>query len=272
MVLTVLKACFDKQKPNVIDCRDYENFRAEIFRQELQTELAGLDVQCLTYASFQDTFLRVLDKHAPMKKRYIRANDTLFMNRTLCKAFMLRTRLKNRCNKKRTADNWDAFRRQHNFCVKLSLKVKRDFYNQLDISEVTDNKRLWKTVKPFISDKSSSKSRITLIEEGKIMSNESGVAETFNNFFVTITDSLGIVKNGDIVLLSEEISGPIDQILFRFLSHPNIQKNRSLNVNIGIFLLNPIKLNPTKLLRKSHRVCDNLVPWYLGSAGVKWIS
>ena len=94
MVVTVLKASFDKQKPNVVNYRDYKNFRAETFRQELQTELADLDVECLTYASFQDTFLRVLDKHAPMKKRYIRANDSPFMNRTLRKAFMLRTRLK----------------------------------------------------------------------------------------------------------------------------------------------------------------------------------
>ena len=123
-----------------------------------------------------------------MKKRYIRASDSPFMNRTLRKAFMLRTTLKNRYNKNRTADNWDAFRRQLDFCVKLSRKVKREFYNQLDISELTDNKKFWKTIKPFISDKSSSKSRLILIEEGKIMSNESEVAETFNNFFVTITD------------------------------------------------------------------------------------
>ena len=159
-----------------------------------------------------------------MKKRYIRANDSPFINRTLCNAFMLRTRLKNRYNKNRTADDWDAFRRQRDFCVKLSRKVKRDFYNQLDISEVTDNKKFWKTVKPFISDKSSSKSRITLIEEGKIMSNDSEVAETVNNFFVTITDSLGIVENEDIVLPSEDISDPIDQILCRFSRHPSIQK------------------------------------------------
>ena len=95
MVVTVLKASFDKQKPNVVNYRDYKNFQAEKFRQELEIELADLEVQFLTYASFQDTFLRVLDKHAPMKKRYIRANDSPFMNRPLRKAFMLRTRLKN---------------------------------------------------------------------------------------------------------------------------------------------------------------------------------
>ena len=45
------------------------------------------------------------------------------------------------------------------------------------------------------------------------MSNESEEAETLNNFFVTITDSLGIVENEDIVLPSEDISDPIDQIV-----------------------------------------------------------
>ena len=140
MVVTVLKASFDKEKPNVVNYRDYKNLREETFRQELQTELADLEVQLMTYASFQDTFLRVLDKHAPMKKRYIRANDSPFMNRTLRKAFMLRTRLKNRYNKNRTADSWDTFHRQRNFCDKLSRKAKRDFYNQHDISKVADNK------------------------------------------------------------------------------------------------------------------------------------
>ena len=66
------------------------------------------------------------------------------------------------------------------------------------------------------------------------MSNESEVAETFNNFFVTITDSLGIVENED-VLPSEDIIDHIDQILFRFSRHPSIQQIRSLNVNIGSF-------------------------------------
>ena len=76
LIVTVLKTSFDKQRPNVVNYRDYKNFRVDIFRLDLQTELADLNVQGLTYTSFQDTFQRVLDKHAPMKKRYIRANDS----------------------------------------------------------------------------------------------------------------------------------------------------------------------------------------------------
>ena len=96
------------------------------------------------------------------------------------------------------------------------IKAKRDFYNQIDISAVTDHKKFWKTVKPFISDKSSSKSRMTLVEDRKVVSNESDVAETFSNFFVTITDSLGTIENENIILASEDLSDPIDQIVFKF--------------------------------------------------------
>ena len=95
-----------------------------------------------------------------------------------------------------------------------------------------------------------------MIEKGKIMSNESEVVEIFNDFFVTITDSLRIVENEDIVLPSEDIRDPIDQILFRFSRHPSIQKIRSLNVNIGSFSFEKVSvpnmknevdgLNPSK--------------------------
>ena len=40
--------------------------------------------------SFETIFNRVLDEHAPIKKKYVRANDKPFMARALRKAVMLR--------------------------------------------------------------------------------------------------------------------------------------------------------------------------------------
>ena len=85
-----------------------------------------------------------------------------------------------------------------------------------------------------------------MIEEGKIISSESEVAETFNNFFVTITDSLGIVENEDIILPSEDINDPIDQILFWFSRHPSIQKIRSMKGNIGSFSFEKVSVENMK--------------------------
>ncbi len=115
------------------------------------------------YDFFQNCFDKVLDKHAPIKRKYARGNDSPFMNRALRKAIMLRSRLKNKYNKNRTVANWEAFRKQRNLCVTLFRTEKRNFYNNLDISHITDNRKFWNTVKPFISNKNKSKTKITLI-------------------------------------------------------------------------------------------------------------
>ena len=78
------------------------------------------------------------------------------------------------------------------------------------------------------------------------MSNESEVAETFNNYFVTITDSLGIIENENIILASEVISDPIDQIVFKFSRHPSIRKIRSLNENNGCFSFEKVSIESIK--------------------------
>ena len=95
----------------------------------------------IDYSSFLNCFEKVLYKHAPIKRKYARANDEPIMNTVLRKAIMLRSRLKNKYNNSRTAEQWEAFRRQRNLCAKLYRKEKRSFYNRLTISDITDNKK-----------------------------------------------------------------------------------------------------------------------------------
>ena len=66
----------------------------------------------IDYSSFLNCFGKVLDKHAPIKRKYARANDGPFMNRALRKAIMLRSRLKNKRSNSRTAKHREASRRQ----------------------------------------------------------------------------------------------------------------------------------------------------------------
>ena len=65
-----------------------------------------------------------------------------------------------------------------NSCVKLFSREKRSYYNNLDISLFTDNKKFWKAVKPLFSDKLQSKNKIVLIEDETIVSYDDEVAGT----------------------------------------------------------------------------------------------
>ena len=55
-----------------------------------------------------------------------------------------------------------------------------------------DNKTFWKTITRFISSKAPSLSRITLIENKAIISNDKKVAEALRKFFVKAVDKLEI--------------------------------------------------------------------------------
>ena len=121
MVVTVLKTTFPKHGPTVINYRNYKNFNEIAFRNDLRDELGKIEPSNLNYTSFETTFDRVLDKHAPIKKKYVRADDKPFMTRALRKAVMLRSRLRNRYNKDQTVENWNKFRKHRNSCVKKKL-------------------------------------------------------------------------------------------------------------------------------------------------------
>ena len=85
------------------------------------------------------------------------------MNKTLQKAVMTRYRLRNKFLKNKTQSNETAYKKQRNYCVSLFRKEKKSFFENLDTKNITDNKKFWKTVKPFLANKfSSNRNKITL--------------------------------------------------------------------------------------------------------------
>ena len=87
------------------------------------------------------------------------------MTKTLNKAVMDRSRLKNSYLKNKTPGNWLAYKKQRNSCVSLFRKENKCFYHHLDTNSVTDNKLFWKVIKPSFSDKAVSNENITLVEK-----------------------------------------------------------------------------------------------------------
>ena len=150
MTLTVMRTYFKKQETKIISYRDYKNFSNNDFRYDLINELSKNNIEISKLDGFVDTFLNILNKKAPVKKRHIRANQAPFMNKNLQKAFMTRSRLRNNFLKHKTMENKEAYNRQRNYCVNLVRKEKKTYYGNLDTKKITDNKTFWKTVQPSI--------------------------------------------------------------------------------------------------------------------------
>ena len=128
MTISVLKAYIPKQAPICISYRDYKNYDSNLFHLQLLEKLNELDDNNTCYDNFQDIFMKLLNSHAKMKRKYVRANNGPFMNRCLSniyKAIMNRSRLKNRYLKNPNKENEIKFKRQRNYCVNLLRKEKK---------------------------------------------------------------------------------------------------------------------------------------------------
>ena len=134
---------------------------------------------------FYKTFITTLDKHAPLKKRLVRANEVPYMTKKLRKAISNRSRLENKYQRLRTTESQNAYRKQRNYCSRL-YKRERKSLEKLDINSYTDTRKFWELNKPFFSDKGIANSKITLIENDRIISDCQEIAETFNTFLKTL--------------------------------------------------------------------------------------
>ena len=114
------------------------------------------------------------------------------MNKTLPKAIMQRSKLRNLFLKKRTEEKRNNYVKQRNLCVKFLRKSKREFFESLNETHLCDNKKFWGVVKPLLSNKVVYNERIILVEDGKIMENDKNTASILNEFFSNIITTLGI--------------------------------------------------------------------------------
>ena len=92
------------------------------------------------------------------------------MTKALKKAIATRSRLENRYYKVKSIENKLAYKKQRNVCSRLYKKERKIYYTKLNITNITDNRKFWKTMKPFFSDKGVNTGKITLIEDNQIIS------------------------------------------------------------------------------------------------------
>ena len=277
LVVTVLKCTLKTGKPKNVSYRNYKNFNNENFKQELKTKLNSITEN--SYSSFDQAFLQVMNKHAPLKVKKIRANHAPYMTKALRKAIMKRSELETKYHKSKCKDDGVNYRKQKNYCSKLYKKERRKYFDSLDIKNITDNKRFWKTVSPFLSTKNSFQTKISLLEGNKLISDDSEVAATMNNFFenavnppnFNASDEISTDSNGDPNFL-------IDKTIELYKHHPSILLiNENCNIRTSfsfkkyidaskiekeILKLNSKKANtfngiPTRILKESEVICSN---------------
>ena len=92
------------------------------------------------------------------------------------------------------------------------------YFKNLNVNDLSDNRKVWKTIKPYFSNKGLNSKKLLLKEKGNLVSDEKELATIMNNFFINITKNLELKKD------SKGKLNNLKYIIKAFESHPSIEK------------------------------------------------
>ena len=150
---------------------------------------------------------------------------------------MKHPKLKNIANKTKSVDDLLKYKKQRSLVVKLNKNCKKEFFGSLEIKN--NSKLFWSKCKPYFSNKhSKGDSDILLIENDELFLQNKKVADVFNSYFKTITDSLDLFQWP--LGSTDQMYDCIDKIVDSFRFHPSI-KNIKRNYKItSKFFFKPV--------------------------------
>ena len=129
LIGTMLRSILAKGKPKKLFYRCYKNFDDEKF--ELKKHLSSV----LDFESFHFAFKTTLHQFTPLKQRVVQNNNEPFMTKSLHKATVKRSKLRNKFSKEKKSKNWSDYKQQRNYCSNLLKESKTGHFNNFNVND-----------------------------------------------------------------------------------------------------------------------------------------
>ena len=193
----------------------FKNLSERFFLQDLKQGLSNTG----NFSDFNNEFKNTLNNHALIKSSKVRGNTKPHVNKIPRKEIMKRSNLKNIANKSGKTEDKKRYKIQRNVITKLNKKLKKAYFKE-KLPKGKDVKDFWNFCKPYFTNKGvCNEEKIILVEKEEVLRKDSKISDTFNNYFVNITDELGIYKWGNI---PQNCLDSTEKIKY-FNNHPSIK-------------------------------------------------
>ena len=236
MVISSFKCTFEKRDPKEVTYRYYKHFNRILFRSELQEAIQG----SVDWADYELRFLNVLNKHAPVKNKTVRANHKPYITKEIRKSIMNKTRLANKRHKTNNEGDFREYKRQKNYVNRECKRARKDYFSNLDVKCLQDNKKFWKTMRNELSDKTEGNHKITLVDkDNNIISTDADVAKQFDHVFSNAVKKLDIPQ-----IPVNSVEGDwdvVDTAILKYTDHPSILKiSEKMSNSLEDFEFHPV--------------------------------
>ncbi|XP_022809244.1 uncharacterized protein LOC111346205 [Stylophora pistillata] len=141
-------------------------------------------------------YCKVLDRHAPLKKKWIRGDQLPWITPELQREISRRSRLFKKYARNPTDSSWEEYRKQRNKVTLLKRKGVKSFCVDASLNK-KHHGEFWRKVKPRLPSKGKTQSKIVLQENEQLITDPRFVAEIFNDYSCDATTSDGAQMSVD---------------------------------------------------------------------------
>ena len=153
-------------------------------------------------------------------------NNAPFMTKQLNKAIMDRSRIKDRCLKLPSRENFLELKKAKRLCKNLYKTAKKQYFKSVSSEDRAANKQFWDVVKPFSNKNLDSNDHISINDKDKIVNDEVKLVELFNSYFINAVEnttgktptSLGDSCN------QQNDTDNVKKIISEYKNHPSVVK------------------------------------------------
>ena len=186
-LIYTVRCCFRK-KHEEHSTIQYRRFK-DVDLQELSTDMDKVPWSCIeafddvddVWSTFRNLFFDVIDRHAPMREKRVKASPAAWINDSILNEMHHRDYLHLKAIRTKEEADWTLFKAARNRVIAKIKQGKRDYLDEAILSSHS-SKETWKRIKEFLPS-SRSNGPATINTEGSSISDKLQIANTFNNFF-----------------------------------------------------------------------------------------
>lgn len=198
LVYVCLKISVPKDKPKIIESRNFKNYNSSCFNEHLYSELNKISWDSndpnFLWDRLKTIFDSVSDIYAPIRTRRVRSVYAPWLTTSIRHEMNHRDYLKKKAVKTKSEYFNKAYKTQRNLVNNLIKSVKTEYCKNSIDQNMNNPKEMWRNINQVLGGKGrcSKTTNITKIKasNGDILTDENEIADAFNKYFTEIGPEL----------------------------------------------------------------------------------
>ena len=194
-------------------------------------------------------FLKILDRHAPIRQRKVRNNYAPHINSDLRRKMFLRDYYKKKHRFTKSENDWQQYKKLRNAVNIENAKTKTDYFTQ-ELGEAnSDIKETWKILNSALGKRSKTTTIHKLEVNDNDVSDPKQISDELNSYFCNIAES--ILKDSDNTSVSNT---PFEPYILKIAKSDSLFKFKRVTSNDIVYHVAKLKTSrsgkvPTRFLK-----------------------